>query len=317
MSLTNRLCRTSLPVVAAISLAASLVSTTALAANSPPEVVVSGAEAGTMRFASPVTIQGTARDQHGIKTIYGTIQVIASKKYITQQGQLSDQPSRLEFKYAKSEATRWASPTFNLPKGEYLFNIRVEDGKSMISPLMQVPFMVTASNMVAAPAKNRIVRSTQNQPKPAQQPAAVAQTPVKTAAVANVAKGGMAANGMAYCAAGAAADPDKDGFGWENNTSCVVAGSRADTHPNCASAASDPDGDGYGWENEKSCIVVTHCASAASDPDGDGFGWENNKSCIVIKEASKSRFARCAQGAASDPDGDGYGWENNKTCLVQ
>jgi cellulose binding protein with CBM10 domain len=59
------------------------------------------------------------------------------------------------------------------------------------------------------------------------------------------------------------------------------------SYPYCASAASDPDKDGWGWENNMSCIVrptttgYPICASAASDPDKDGWGWENNKSCIV------------------------------------
>lgn len=85
----------------------------------------------------------------------------------------------------------------------------------------------------------------------------------------------------------------------------------------CQNINSDPDGDGYGWENEKSCIVVVHCQSGASDADGDGFGWENNRSCIVLKKTNNSGFPTCANGAASDPDGDGYGWENNNTCLVK
>ena len=81
--------------------------------------------------------------------------------------------------------------------------------------------------------------------------------------------------------------------------------------PACVSAASDPDGDGYGWENNATCLVSDasasslfaavldaaqstvdalpttapngrpYCASAASDSDGDGWGWENNTSCVV------------------------------------
>ncbi|WP_324607399.1 carbohydrate-binding domain-containing protein [Streptomyces sp. NRRL F-5193] len=31
-----------------------------------------------------------------------------------------------------------------------------------------------------------------------------------------------------YCAHGSASDPDGDGWGWENNRSCVVRGSAAD-----------------------------------------------------------------------------------------
>ena len=37
-----------------------------------------------------------------------------------------------------------------------------------------------------------------------------------------------APNGYPYCVNGSASDPDGDGWGWENNQSCVVRGSRAD-----------------------------------------------------------------------------------------
>ncbi|WP_299536247.1 cellulase family glycosylhydrolase, partial [uncultured Streptomyces sp.] len=76
---------------------------------------------------------------------------------------------------------------------------------------------------------------------------------------------GTAPNGYPYCVSGAS-DPDGDGWGWENNRSCVVRGSSADTgnggsgtapngYPYCVSGASDPDGDGWGWENNRSCVV--------------------------------------------------------------
>ncbi|WP_433585444.1 cellulase family glycosylhydrolase [Microbacterium hydrocarbonoxydans] len=69
------------------------------------------------------------------------------------------------------------------------------------------------------------------------------------------------------------------------------AGTAPNGYPYCASAASDPDGDGWGWENNASCVVPSgtgtapngfpYCASSASDPDGDGWGWENSRSCVV------------------------------------
>ncbi|MBO0212884.1 cellulase family glycosylhydrolase [Vibrio sp. Vb2880] len=62
-------------------------------------------------------------------------------------------------------------------------------------------------------------------------------------------------------------------------------------YPICSSSSLDPDGDGWGWENEQSCIVqdsnetapngYAYCSSESSDPDGDGWGWENNESCVV------------------------------------
>ena len=110
--------------------------------------------------------------------------------------------------------------------------------------------------------------------------------------------------------------------------------------PVCESASSDPDGDGYGWENNNSCIVAASsptsggglpaCQSADSDSDGDGYGWENNASCRVAANtaatpagptpststATPSAERPACVLAASDPDGDGYGWENGATCLV-
>ena len=101
--------------------------------------------------------------------------------------------------------------------------------------------------------------------------------------------------------------------------------------PACNSSDSDIDGDGYGWENNTSCLVVETtaassssafptCANPASDPDGDGFGWENNASCQVAATSTESTPASSAMPdcalTASDPDGDGFGWENNASCRV-
>ena len=147
----------------------------------------------------------------------------------------------------------------------------------------------------------------------------------------------------------ASSDADGDGYGWENNDSCIVAAPAASGSsssgglPVCLSADSDPDGDGFGWENNDSCRVVAGtvtapvtpatgrpvCTLATSDPDGDGFGWENNDTCIVTAgstggsgtpgtgTATGSTAARPAcLLAGSDPDGDGFGWENGDTCIV-
>jgi lysophospholipase L1-like esterase len=124
---------------------------------------------------------------------------------------------------------------------------------------------------------------------------------------------------------------------------CTVAINTAHAaNPACISAESDPDGDGWGWENDRSCIVSTNsvepeqnlragngsglpaCQLSTSDPDGDGYGWENDSSCRVsgstaapAAETSGSSAAKpvCAN-AGSDPDGDGYGWENDRSCIV-
>lgn len=64
------------------------------------------------------------------------------------------------------------------------------------------------------------------------------------------------------------------------------------SYPTCKSAASDPDKDGWGYENNMSCVVKPSttgyptCNSAASDPDKDGWGWENNRSCVVSGASS-------------------------------
>ena len=109
--------------------------------------------------------------------------------------------------------------------------------------------------------------------------------------------------------------------------------------PVCEFSSSDPDGDGWGWENNQTCIIDDNstpfvptnnnnnnkqfCASASSDPDGDGWGWENNQSCVVDNgttpvepdKKSDNKHPTCVN-ANSDPDGDGWGWENNQSCRV-
>ena len=112
-------------------------------------------------------------------------------------------------------------------------------------------------------------------------------------------------------------DSDGDGFGWENNQTCLVnsaaptnnsgnsSTSSTSNHPACISASSDPDGDGFGFENNRSCRVTssgvqqntpavssttsssTHpeCRSNASDQDNDGFGFEDGASCRVTSNS--------------------------------
>lgn len=115
-------------------------------------------------------------------------------------------------------------------------------------------------------------------------------------------------------------DPDNDGFGWENNSSCRVSGARP-ARPACRSSASDPDGDGFGWEQGKTCVVVNakpDCTSAAVDPDGDGFGWENSRSCVVRQQTLREEKYPIPLPACSDnkydPDRDGKGLENSRLC---
>jgi len=417
MSFSSRVRKCALPLIAA-AISASL-SVSPAFANNPPQVSVNGA-GSKLQLNNPVQFQGVAEDADGINQIYGTIQNLSTGSFITQSGGTSDKASRIEFKFNQSQATRWVSQSFNLPRGSYMFRIRVEDRAKGISPMMEVPFVATGAagaNLATAPKQKQAAPASSAAPQVAiqfpqngatlqqasafsgiarddgavvgviatimdtstgmflapngqfapsgelklrtiqgknaqwstpqvqlppgsyllsvkavdnngqegqwvqskfaiAQPAQAAQAAAPATTTTAVAATGNAANGMAYCSS-KDMDADGDGFGWQNEASCVVQGSKADTHPTCASSSSDPDGDGYGWENEKSCIVVVHCQSGASDADGDGFGWENNRSCIVLKKTNNSGFPTCANGAASDPDGDGYGWENNNTCLVK
>ena len=121
--------------------------------------------------------------------------------------------------------------------------------------------------------------------------------------------------------------------------------------PACSSASFDSDGDGFGWENNQTCLVtspsttnndqnlsnsggssIPACRSAASDPDGDGFGFENNQSCRVTNDAgsqqnvpsvsaaangntSSSSHPEC-RSSATDTDNDGFGFEDGRSCRV-
>ena len=153
-----------------------------------------------------------------------------------------------------------------------------------------------------------------------------------------------------------------------------VANPQPDGFATCSNAGVDEDGDGYGWENNQTCIVTNNtaqapaptapaetaqpvavapaqqvapinnpsvgfpvCSTASVDDDGDGYGWENNQTCVVTTDAApipgvtaqpvapvqqvapannpQAGFPVCST-AGADEDGDGYGWENNQTCLV-
>lgn len=184
----------------------------------------------------------------------------------------------------------------------------------------------------------------QSSPTPPSTPAPTpAPEPQPTTPVANPQPG------LPVCSS-ADTDPDGDGFGFENNQSCVVQA--ADNNPapvdnpqpgfpTCSSADTDPDGDGFGFENNQSCLVPAGgsssaptgnspppgfpvCRSNDSDSDGDGFGFENNQSCVVQTANDNSTPANNAppgfpvcSSADTDPDGDGFGFENNQSCVVR
>lgn len=109
----------------------------------------------------------------------------------------------------------------------------------------------------------------------------------------------------------------------------------AQSRPVCSSAASDSDGDGYGWENDATCLVVaqpsqcedrggfpwgwdpatlTSCRldeqpGECLDTDGDGWGWDGFQSCTINQTPPMPV-------ACFDSDGDGFGWNGVETCIV-
>lgn len=72
--------------------------------------------------------------------------------------------------------------------------------------------------------------------------------------------------------------------------------------PNCKSASSDPDGDGWGWENNQSCIVVSggssssgaKCPTSLQCPSGMRCG------CEIVSGLGKNKQAYLDAGANLD-----------------
>ena len=144
-------------------------------------------------------------------------------------------------------------------------------------------------------------------------PATTTADPATTtpAATTSSPSDGKASNGVAYCVSPKTADPDGDGYGWENNAACVVKGSDADPPAQFTKTSS-----GYYYcEHPKSAHV-----------DGDGYGWEFNHRCVAkgsfadppaeIKKASNGIYF-CVNAKHADPDNDGWGWEFDHLCVVE
>ena len=288
-----------LKVPVTVTAAAAVAATTAATPNSgnarAPQVAINFPQNGGVVKGRAV-FSGVANDDGNVSRVVATVMNADNGLFLSPNGRFG-QRVELALKNTGGSNAQWSSPPIELPPGTYVLAVRGADNDGKLSGWTQSKFKIVAAAASVAEAEAA--------------PAAITATNTATAG-AVAATGGTASNGMPFCS-NASQDADGDGFGWENKGSCVIQGSKADTHPNCASAESDPDGDGFGWENEKSCTVVVHCSANDSDPDGDGFGWENDKSCVVLQ--TNGRFPRCAS-AASDPDGDGYGWENSKTCLM-
>ncbi len=116
------------------------------------------------------------------------------------------------------------------------------------------------------------------------------------------APGGAAPNGGAgttrdgkcitYCPNGSANDPDRDGWGWANNATCIVRESRQDTRQPCGSSSSGTGNlaprTSTGTNRDGKCFAYCPKGSA-DDPDRDGWGWANGVSCIVRESRQDTR----------------------------
>ncbi len=130
------------------------------------------------------------------------------------------------------------------------------------------------------------------------------------------------------CSAGVT-DFDGDGWGYENNTSCVIPTGHSTCSSNAAVGAN-----GWGYENGRSCrfsasssssssssVNRPACSSAAVN-NGDGWGWENGQSCVYNGSTSNNSSSASSSSASVSPsctsaavnNGDGWGWENGASC---
>ena len=81
-------------------------------------------------------------------------------------------------------------------------------------------------------------------------------------------------------------DFDGDGYGYENNTTCLVTENSSSVGGFSSNECIDDNADGWGWNGTSSCqvpIVQTECID--TDPIGDGWGWDGSTSCRVVPAA--------------------------------
>ena len=128
----------------------------------------------------------------------------------------------------------------------------------------------------------------------------------------------------------ASSDSDNDGWGWENNRTCLVNNSAASTattqnlstqsvtttnsgFPVCTSSAADEDGDGWGYEFNRSCRVTVATQTAA--PATSVTTTPATSSQDIQNGLYLGRFPVCSD-SSSDLDNDGWGYENFQSCYV-
>jgi len=86
--------------------------------------------------------------------------------------------------------------------------------------------------------------------------------------------------------------------------------------PECDSSESDPDGDGFGYENDTSCLVTAETNRAASDTNLIDETTQQSNNQDDSGESSEQNVRICT-GLTVDFDGDGYGFENGTSCLIR
>lgn len=112
-----------------------------------------------------------------------------------------------------------------------------------------------------------------------------------------------APNGYPYCANGSASDPDGDGWGWENNQSCVVRGGRADTGSSTGGSNSGGTTGGSGG--------TTACPSGASCGSYTVGGLGSRKQ--QVRNAGGNSLDLAVAMLETDTMNSNYAYGDNKT----
>lgn len=86
--------------------------------------------------------------------------------------------------------------------------------------------------------------------------------------------------------------------------------------PPCDAGTIDDNGDGFGWQNNESCLITS-----AEETTGDDTVSEVTAEAPVVNAGQdtqallESLFPACDDGTV-DADKDGYGWQDDATCLI-